>query len=74
MGSLMGQWRIDYNSAHQGTFQILLLGLLLLNVYWTILFIKMGLRFALKGEVKDIQNPVEDKAMNNLERKIKHKH
>ena len=60
-GSLIGQWRIDFNSAHQGTFQVLLLGLLLLNVYWTILFLKMGLRFLRKGEVKDLQNPVEDK-------------
>jgi len=33
----------------------------MLNVYWTVLFFRMGYRFISKGEVKDLQNPVEDK-------------
>mmetsp|Transcript_35805 Transcript_35805/g.41409 ORF Transcript_35805/g.41409 Transcript_35805/m.41409 type:complete len:205 (-) Transcript_35805:1-615(-) len=59
--SLVGQWRTDGSAAHQFTFQMLLVGLLVLNVYWTLLFFKMGIRFILKGEAKDLQNPVEEK-------------
>mmetsp|Transcript_35110 Transcript_35110/g.40573 ORF Transcript_35110/g.40573 Transcript_35110/m.40573 type:complete len:108 (-) Transcript_35110:42-365(-) len=71
-GSMMGLWKIDYNSAHQLAFQILLLGLLTLNVYWTFLFFKMGYRMLTKGEVKDLQNPVEDRSTAKC--KIAHKH
>lgn len=60
-GSMFGQFHIDGSGNLQTIYQMLLLGLLVLNVYWTILFFRMGYRFATKGEVKDIQNPVEDK-------------
>lgn len=59
-GSMIGRWKFDHNTSHQYAFQLLLIGLLILNVYWVFLFFKMGLRFLTKGEVKDIQNPVED--------------
>jgi len=60
-GSLTGRWHVDYTNSSQSVFQMLLVGLLILNVYWTILFFRMGYRFVNKGEIKDIQNPIEDK-------------
>jgi len=57
---LIGKWAFDDNQNFQISILILLLGLLMLNFYWTILFFRMGYRYAVKGEVKDLQNPVED--------------
>lgn len=57
---MFGQFITDGNP-NQVVYQMLLVGLLLLNIYWTILFLRMGYRFVTKGEVKDIQNPVEDR-------------
>ncbi|CAI2373622.1 unnamed protein product [Moneuplotes crassus] len=67
-GAFFGQFRInDENSIHI-PFIALLIGLLILNLYWTVLFFRMGYRFISKGEVKDLQNPIED-----LKKKRDHK-
>lgn len=60
-GSLVGRWRFDHNANHQNAMQILLIGLLILNIYWTLLFLRMGFRLLRKGEVKDIQNNLDDR-------------
>lgn len=56
--------RVNYKVGEQASMHIciivLLGGLLVLNLYWTFLFFKMGHRFIKKGEAKDLQNPVED--------------
>lgn len=59
-GGLTSRYASEGHYAHHSSLIILWLGLLLLNVYWVILFFRMGWRFIRKGEVKDIQNPVED--------------
>ena len=59
-GSMFGKWGLRENDYTQFSFIALLIGLLILNLYWTLLFFRMGYRFATKGEVKDMQNPIED--------------
>lgn len=58
--SMFGKWESDTSGSAQTIYQMLLIGLLTLNVYWTVLFWRMGYRYATRGEIKDIQNPVED--------------
>ena len=59
-GSMFGKWNLGGSTNSQLAFICLLIGLLILNLYWTFLFFRMGYRFVSKGEVKDLQNPVED--------------
>lgn len=59
-GSMSGQFRINDDSSIMPPFIALLIGLLILNLYWTMLFFRMGYRFISKGEAKDLQNPIED--------------
>lgn len=59
-GAMSGQFRINDDSSIMPPFISLLIGLLILNIYWTLLFFRMGYRFISKGEVKDLQNPIED--------------
>lgn len=67
---LMHRWNVDNDTMyHRGTMLLLLVGLLVLNIYWTLLFFRMGWRFIIKGEVKDIQNQSGD----NKKHKIKAK-
>lgn len=61
-GSWFGRWYSGSREAPQFQYQCLLLGLLVLNLYWTFLFFRIGLRFIHKGECKDLQNPIEDTA------------
>lgn len=69
-GAMMGRWYSGSRPAPIFQFNCLLVGLWILNLYWTFLFFRMGLRFITKGEVKDLQNPIEDlsekKALKNL--------
>lgn len=58
-GGFIGRWRCDHIQNQQICFQILNVVLLMLNIYWSILFFRMGYRLLTKGEVKDIQNPAE---------------
>ena len=64
---MMGRWYSGSRPAPQFQFNCLILTLLILNLYWTFLFFRMGQRFASKGEVKDLQNVIEDEK----EKKIK---
>lgn len=68
-GSMFGRWHFDDNGSPQFIYQWLLTGLLILNVYWTILFFRMGLRFIFKGEIKDLQNKIKDKKPSQAAKK-----
>lgn len=59
-GALSRRAISDLTTNYQTYFQFLLLGLLLLNIYWSILFMRIGIRLAKKGTLKDMQNPSED--------------
>ena len=69
-GSMFGRWHFDGNSSTQFIYQCLLVGLLILNVYWTILFFRMGMRFICKGEIKDLQNNIKEKKAGKPPKKI----
>mmetsp|Transcript_5128 Transcript_5128/g.5869 ORF Transcript_5128/g.5869 Transcript_5128/m.5869 type:complete len:114 (-) Transcript_5128:73-414(-) len=59
-GCFTSRYTAGENDRTQQTFILLLIGLFVLNAYWTILFFRMGLRFIMKSEIKDMQNPIED--------------
>ena len=68
--SMSVRYRVGYDhDSRQLSFAVLLIGLFILNMYWTILFLRMGYRFIFKGETKDIQNPIEDVKSNWKENK-----
>ncbi|CAI2373179.1 unnamed protein product [Moneuplotes crassus] len=69
-GCLFGQVLINGETSFHIYSIILLMGLILLNLYWTFLFFRMGYRFISKGEVKDLQNPIEDLKNKKLKEKI----